>query len=77
MKATRRDFIKAATVTSGLMMTGVPAIAVAETKPKQAQRIEVALELYSVRGDCAKDFDKTIARVAAMGVTGVEFCGYF
>ena len=77
MKATRRDFIKAATVTSGLMMTGVPAIAATETKPKQAQRIGVALELYSVRGDCAKDFDKTLAKVAAMGVTGVEFAGYF
>jgi len=33
MKATRRDFIKAATVISGLMTTGVPAMAVAETKP--------------------------------------------
>ena len=76
MKATRRDFMKAATVTSGLMMTGVPALAVAETKPKQAQRIGVALELYSVRGDCATDFDKTLERVAAMGVTGVEFASY-
>jgi hypothetical protein len=77
MKATRRDFIKAATVTSGLMMTGVPAIAVAETKPKQAQSIGVALQLCSVSKDCAKDFDKTLAKAAAMGVTGVEFAGFF
>ena len=76
MKTTRRDFLKAATVTSGLMMTGVPTLAVAETKPKQAQRIEVGLQLYSVRYDCAKDFDRTLAKVAAMGITGVEFAGY-
>jgi hypothetical protein len=31
MKATRRNFTKAVTVTSGFMMTGVPAIAIAET----------------------------------------------
>ena len=76
MKATRRDFLKAATVTSGLMMTGVPALAAAETKPKQSQRIGVGLQLYSVRGDCGKDFDRALGQVAAMGITGVEFAGY-
>ncbi len=76
MKTTRRDFFKAATVTSGLMMTGVPTLAVAQTKPKQTQRIGVGLQLYSVRDDCARDFDRTLAKVAAMGITGVEFAGY-
>src|SRR5271156_4491349 len=38
--------------------------------------IPIALQLYSVRDDCAKDFFGTIARVAAMGYAGVEFAGY-
>lgn len=76
MEATRRDFVKAVTVTSGLIMTGSPVFAATEEKSKPPRRIEIALQLYSVRGDCAKDFDKTLEQVAAMGVTGVEFAGY-
>jgi sugar phosphate isomerase/epimerase len=40
------------------------------------KRIPIALQLYSVRGDCSKDFDKTLAGVAEMGYQGVEFAGY-
>lgn len=39
-------------------------------------RIPVALQLYSIRGDCAKDFADTLKKVAAMGYEGVEFAGY-
>lgn len=38
--------------------------------------IPIALQLYSVREDCARDFFGTIAQVAAMGYAGVEFAGY-
>lgn len=76
MESTRRDFLKATTVASGFIMTGCPVLAATEEKPKQSKRIGVALQLYSVRGDCAKDFDKTLEQVAAMGVTGVEFAGF-
>jgi len=38
--------------------------------------IPIALQLYSVRDDCAQDFLGTIAKVAAMGYAGVEFAGY-
>ncbi len=38
--------------------------------------IPIALQLYSVRDDCAQDFFGTIAKVAAMGYAGVEFAGY-
>src|SRR5262249_31063595 len=40
------------------------------------RRIPLALQLYSVREDCARDFDGTLAKVAAMGFEGVEFAGY-
>ena len=38
--------------------------------------IPIALQLYSVRDDCARDFFGTIRQVAAMGYDGVEFAGY-
>ena len=36
----------------------------------------IALQLYSVRGDCAKDLPGTLREVAEMGYDGVEFAGY-
>ena len=36
-----------------------------------------ALQLYSIRRDCAQDFDAALQQVAAMGFTGVEFAGYY
>ena len=41
-----------------------------------AKRIPIALQLYSVRGDCGKDFDAAMEQVARMGFEGVEFAGY-
>jgi sugar phosphate isomerase/epimerase len=40
-------------------------------------RLPIALQLYSVREDCAKDLRGTIAQVAQMGYEGVEFAGYY
>jgi len=37
----------------------------------------IALQLYSVREDCAKDFEGTLKAVAEMGYEGVEFAGYY
>ncbi len=42
-----------------------------------AGRIPIAVQMYSVRGDCQKDFDAALERVAAMGFEGVEFAGYY
>jgi sugar phosphate isomerase/epimerase len=39
-------------------------------------RIPIALQLYSVREDCARDLPGTLAAVAKMGYEGVEFAGY-
>ncbi len=39
-------------------------------------RLPIALQLYSVREDCARDLPGTLAAVAAMGYEGVEFAGY-
>ncbi len=42
-----------------------------------AARIPIAVQLYSVRGDCQKDFDAALEQVAKMGFEGVEFAGYY
>lgn len=39
--------------------------------------MKIALQLYSVREDAAKDFAGTLAKVATLGYKGVEFAGYF
>ena len=39
-------------------------------------RIPVALQLWSVREDCARDLEGTLGEVAEMGYDGVEFAGY-
>lgn len=44
---------------------------------QSAKVIPVAVQLYSVRGDCGKDFDAALAQVAKMGFAGVEFAGYY
>ena len=39
-------------------------------------RIPVALQLWSVREDCARDLEGTLEAVADIGYEGVEFAGY-
>jgi len=41
------------------------------------KRIPIALQLYSVREDCARDLYGTLEKVAKMGYEGVEFAGYY
>ncbi len=38
--------------------------------------LKVALELYTVRDETARDFTGTLRRVAQIGYPGVEFAGY-
>ena len=40
-------------------------------------RTPIALQLYSIREDCASDLPGTLAAVAKMGYEGVEFAGYY
>ena len=40
-------------------------------------KIPVALQLYSVREDCSRDFIGTLKRVAEIGYEGIEFAGYY
>lgn len=49
----------------------------AASRDPQGRRIPIGVQLYSVRTDCAKDFDATLAKVAEIGFEGVEFAGYY
>jgi sugar phosphate isomerase/epimerase len=42
-----------------------------------AGTIPIAVQMYSVRADCQKDFDAALEQVAGMGFEGVEFAGYY
>ncbi len=39
--------------------------------------LPIAVQLYSVRDDCARDLPGTLKAVADMGYAGVEFAGYY
>ncbi len=66
----RRTFVK----------TSIVAAAAASLNPfswaQNAKKLPIALQLYSIRNDCAKDFDAALAQVAKWGCQGVEFAGY-
>ncbi|MCF7676330.1 MAG: sugar phosphate isomerase/epimerase [Akkermansiaceae bacterium] len=70
IQLSRRQFVK---------NTAFSAAALASSQAFAApagRKIPVSVQLYSVRDDCAKDFDGTLAALAKMGVDGVEFAGY-
>ncbi len=74
----RREMLKATAVGAAVVAGGATLAsgACGACGPAKAKKIKIALQLYSVRGDCGKDFDKTLAAVAKMGYDGVEFAGY-
>lgn len=74
---TRRDLLKIAS--AGVAAAGVPSLALANcgSCASKARAMQISLQLYSVRGDCGKDIDNAMARVAKMGFAGVEFAGYY
>jgi sugar phosphate isomerase/epimerase len=65
----RRSFVG---TTAAVLAGGQPA---ARRERRRLDRI--GLQLYTVRHELQRDFDGTIARVAATGYREVEFAGYF
>ena len=68
----RRQFVKASVLTATAL--SMKPLAWAQSARKD---IPIAVQLYSVRDDCSKDFDAALAQVARMGFAGVEFAGYY
>lgn len=66
----RRQFIKNSTLTAATVSLAP------QLWGQSGQGPSISVQLYSVRGDCAKDFDAALAQMARMGFAGVEFAGY-
>jgi len=68
----RRQFVKCSVLTA-VAVAGARALGAAPG----GRVIPISLQLYSVREDCKKDIDATLAAVAKLGFAGVEFAGYY
>ncbi len=70
----RREFVRL-----GTAATAAVAVSSAAVKPLAAAEIKapLGLQLYSVRELLPKDFDGTLAKLAAMGYKNVEAAGYY
>lgn len=66
----RRDFVKASIVAATAFRMAPSLWAQGASQPR------ISVQLYSVRDDCAKDFDTALAQISRMGFAGVEFAGY-
>jgi len=73
MLVTRRDALKLGAAATAALVAGGRLTAAEPEKKK----IPIALQLYSVRGECQKDLPPVIQAVAKMGYQGVEFAGYY
>lgn len=71
-KVSRRRFLQLSAAAA--CAATAPATLLAETTNRK--KIPVALQLYSVRNECAKDLVGTVTAVAKMGYKAVEFAGY-
>jgi len=69
----RRGIFKA--TAAGALTVGLSRAKVMAEQVKPTT-LGISLQLYSVRGDCSKDFDKALGQVAEMGFEAVEFAGY-
>jgi sugar phosphate isomerase/epimerase len=70
----RRRFVQAAGGSVAAMALGMPRFAGGEPRVPLAR---IGLELYSVRREMAKDFDRTLAAIRQIGYTDVELLWSF
>ena len=71
----RRQFIKTSAAAAAGFTVATPANLFAAGE-YGGNKIPFALQLYSVRNECAKDLVGTVTAVAKMGYKAVEFAGY-
>ena len=71
----RRHFLQ--TGSAALAVTSLGGLVRCTSQQPEAKTIPIAVQLYSVRKDCEKDFVATIKKVAEIGYQGVEFAGFY
>ncbi len=70
----RRQFLQSTGAATALAAAAPANLFAAESYG--GKKIPFALQLYSVRNECAKDLPGTVTAVAKMGYKAVEFAGY-
>lgn len=68
---TRRAFVRQAAYAAA------STTALLQGYAQQQRRVQIGVQLYSVREDAAKDLPGVLAAIARMGYEGVEFAGYY
>jgi len=72
----RRSFLS--TATQGVIGAGViTALNRIEGKAAATKLSSIGVQLYTVRGEMAKDFEGSLQKIAAIGYKEVEFAGYY
>jgi sugar phosphate isomerase/epimerase len=72
----RRVFLKKSAASAGAVLAAANPAALIAAESHGGNKIPFGLQLYSVRNECGKDLDGTVAAVAKMGYKAVEFAGY-
>ena len=74
----RRDFLSTLGLALGASTLGRPRALAAMTTPAPSFHLQrIGIQLYTVRSLTEKDLAGTLAKLAAIGYTEVEFAGYF
>ena len=73
----RRQFLQLSALGLAGASLGLAGCATSTCCSAKKNKPRIGLELYSVRNECKADFRGTIAQVAKIGYTGVEFAGYW
>ena len=77
----RRSLLAGGIAAAAALASGADATAENEKKHaserKRKSRVQIGLQLYSVRKECKRDIGSVIAAVAKMGYMAVEFAGYY
>ena len=70
-RQTRREFLKKTAVSAALAASPFGAASA------QVRRVDnIGLQLFSLRRELAEDFEGTLAQLAEIGFTEMEFAGY-
>src|SRR6266581_8376614 len=73
----RREFLQTTAAAAAAAFAATVPIDLFAADSYGGNKIPFALQLYSVRNECAKDLDGTVTAVAKMGYKAVEFAGYY
>ena len=77
MNISRRDVLKTGAAAAAAYVSGLSSVGTFAADACKGKKIPLALQLYSVRNDAAKDLAAVLKAVAGMGYDGVEFAGYY